>query len=101
MRFLRALNLTDDQKKAFRDARDAAEPTRDAARERARAAVKAAFEDARKSVEPTATRLVAMLSAEQKQKIVEAAAKRGKTVDDARLVAIVERMLLARGRRGR
>ena len=116
--FLRALDLSDDQKKAFHDARESTATVRDDAqakireiltaartgektpesRERVRAAVRGVFDSAKTAVEPTATRLVSLLTPEQKQKIADRAAKRGVTVDDAMLAARVERLLLLRGR---
>ena len=119
MRLLRALDLTDAQKAALKDARTSAEPVRTDMRtklralfEQARAAgtapedraklreqAKAIVTAARASVEPQAQRILGSLTAEQKAKVAEIAAKHGRTADDARLLKGIERLLLMPDRR--
>ena len=93
----------------FRDARAAREAGRangstiapeDRAkmREQLRAQVKALLEAARGAVAPQAQRLVGSLTTEQRAKANAKAAEHGKTLDDARLLKIFERILLAPGR---
>jgi Spy/CpxP family protein refolding chaperone len=118
MRMLEALNLTDAQKADLKAARESASAVREdlhakirairqearegertkESREAARAKVKAAVASAREAVAPSATRFVASLTAEQKQALVDRAAKRGKTFDESKLVKAIERLLIS-GRR--
>ena len=124
MRLLRALDLTDAQKAALKDARTSAEPVRTdmhaklralfaqargtgvSAEDRAklREQAKAIVTAARASVEPQAQRILGSLTAEQKAKVAEIAAKHGKTAPagtnvDARLLKGIERLLLMPDRR--
>jgi Spy/CpxP family protein refolding chaperone len=121
-RLLKALELTEAQKTALKESREAAAPVRedlrarlraireetraaaggerpsDEARKAARAKAKAAVESAREAVAPSATRFVGSLTPEQKQKLADKAKEHGKTFDEARPVNAVERLLLAPGR---
>ena len=66
---------------------------RKALRESVRAQLKALREKTRGQVEPLAKDVVASLTPEQRAKLDDAAAKRGRTVDEARLTRRVARML--------
>ena len=112
---MKALDLTDEQKAALKTSREAASTVRDdlkakiqsivaaarqgektpETRKAAREQIKAAIEGARKAVEPSASRFVGALSAEQKAKLAEKAKARGKTFDEAKLVKLVEGVLIA------
>jgi hypothetical protein len=116
---LRRLELTDAQRDALRSARAAAEPVRERlatavralvarakeaertpeTRKALRGAVKEAVRGAATEVEPAARELVASLSDAQVHRLVEAAARRGRTrtPDEvrARLTKAVQRALLA------
>lgn len=120
-KLLKALELTDAQKQALKEAREGVATVRQdlgakirALLEQARKGertpesrkavceqVKAAVTSARTAVEPSATRFVASLSAEQKAKLAEKAKAHGKTFEEARLVKAIEGMLIAPGRHGR
>ena len=119
-RLLRLLDLSDAQKAQLADARTAAQPIREDARAKVRAIleeakkgertpetrakvreqVKAVLEGAAKEVEPSAKRLLDSLTAEQRARLSDRAAKHGKTIDDAKLLKRFERLILT-GRSGR
>jgi hypothetical protein len=110
-RFLATLQFTDAQRQTMLDKARAAVPIVEGARAEGRRLVAAAWAQAAKdpntdraalrtqtkaalqalkaktwpSIEPLAKDVVATLTAEQRQKIADAAAKRGRTVDDAKL----------------
>ncbi len=112
---MKALDLTDEQKAALKASREAAAPVREdlkakvqaivaaarqgektpEARKAAREQIKAAIEGARNAVEPSASRFVGSLSAEQKAKLAEKAKAHGKTFEEAKLVKLVEGVLIA------
>lgn len=112
---LKALDLTEEQKAALKTSREAASSVREdlkakiqsivaaarqgektpEARKAAREQIKAAIEGAKKAVEPSASRFVGSLSAEQKAKLAEKAKAHGKTFDEAKLVQLVEGVLIA------
>ncbi|MBL9085847.1 MAG: Spy/CpxP family protein refolding chaperone [Planctomycetia bacterium] len=112
---LKALDLTEEQKAALKASREAAAPVREdlkakiqaivaaarqgertpEARKAAREQIKAAIEGARSAVEPSASRFVGSLSAEQKAKLAEKAKAHGKTFEEAKLVKLVEGVLIA------
>ncbi|MFO0933885.1 MAG: Spy/CpxP family protein refolding chaperone [Planctomycetota bacterium] len=112
---MKALDLTEEQKAALKTSREAASTVRDdlkakiqsivaaarqgektpEARKAAREQIKAAIEGALKAVEPSASRFVGALSAEQKAKLAEKAKAHGKTFDEAKLVKLVEGVLIA------
>lgn len=112
---MKTLDLTEEQKAALKASREAASTVREdlkaklqaivaaarqgektpEARKAAREQLKAAIEGARKAVEPSASRFVGSLSAEQKAKLAEKAKAHGKTFDEARLVKLVEGVLIA------
>jgi hypothetical protein len=114
-RVLRALDLTEEQKAALKASREAAAPVREdlkakiqsivaaarqgertpEARKAAREQVKAAIAAARTAVEPSASRFVGSLSAEQKARLAEKAKAHGKTFEEAKLVKLVEGVLIA------
>jgi Spy/CpxP family protein refolding chaperone len=118
-RFLRLLELSDAQKAQLSDARTAADPVRVDARAKVRAIleeakkgertpdtrakvreqVKAVLAAARSQVEPSAKRMLDALTADQRAKLAERAAKHGKTLDDAKLLQRFERVILAPARR--
>jgi hypothetical protein len=108
-----ALRLDEGQRRALREAHEAAAPARkglhDARREAflkaertpqgdeiATTGTTPAREAALAAVEPAARTLVASLSAEQKQRVADLAAKRGGSADDAGLVRLFQEELLAR-----
>lgn len=113
-RLARMLGLTEAQRDDFRKAREAAAPVRtdlrakihalreearkgertEASRAATREAVKALVATAREQVAGDARRLLATITPEQRARLAEAAARRGKTLDDARLLRGIERMLL-------
>ncbi|HVG94745.1 MAG TPA: Spy/CpxP family protein refolding chaperone, partial [Planctomycetota bacterium] len=113
-----ALRLDEGQRRALREAHEAAAPARkglhDARREAflktertpqggeaATTGTTPARETALAAVEPAARTFVASLSPEQRQRVADLAAKHGGTADDAGLVRLFQEELLARpGHRG-
>jgi hypothetical protein len=70
-------------------AKDGAATDKKALREQVRTQIKALRERTWTQIEPLAKDVVLQLTPEQRQKIAEAAGKRGKTVDDAKLARLV------------
>ena len=119
-RFLRSLDLSDAQRATLREARAAGAKAGAAAREKARAIrkearaagvaddaaraslrerLKAVRAEARAAVAPEAQKPVTSLTPEQRARLEARAKERGKTFDEARFRARVERALLRSGGR--
>jgi Spy/CpxP family protein refolding chaperone len=114
------LGITDEQKAAFAQAREATAKVREDARASLRAlrlearkgepteATRAALREkvasirasAREAVAPEARKLLASVTPEQRARWAEAAARRGRTLDDEAILRRIERRLLGPGGRG-
>jgi Spy/CpxP family protein refolding chaperone len=121
-RFVRSLDLSEAQVATMKEAREASAKVRrdahaevrtvvrdarragdrsEAARTALREKVRAVRASARQAVEPQAKRVLESLTPEQRAKIEARAKERGRTVDEAKLLERIERLLLARGARRR
>lgn len=119
MEFLRSLQITDQQRQTMLDKARAVAPIVETAKTDARKLIAQAWAQASKDatvdrralragvkeqvkalrakawtqIEPLARDVVATLTPEQRQKFTEKAAKRGKTVDDAKLAKFMGRLI--------